>query len=488
MLGINLGVSLINETQKSVIFVDLSTGENGIPAWSMLKLPLSNSLQNKDLTTASVRGHCRIHSSQLSILTVDSESIREGAGEEGFIKKLFSILREDFDYIVVDISSHSNRITYDVIDETDILILVVSSLEYEQPIGVIGHQDSRIVVNMGDEPTAERTASHSSGSYFIPWDSVAVNAFRRSGVPFVIQSPYRPISQTVGRLARDIGEKQFGIALTGGAALGLSQLGILEVLERNRISIDMITGVSFGALIGAAYAAGIELRRIKQYFVEWAASSNSLTKLSFRSFFKRNFFKETGLQELCKTLLEDVYFEELLIPINVIAVDTRRGESVVFREGKVLDAIQASMRIPGLFVPFKHTEPYLIDSSVIFPTPVSPLKQMGADVTVAIIVTPSPTESHKHIHQKIKGKLSQEERAAKQNYELVSVTFDSLMKHVIETPDSLDIEERVKPDLFIYPEIKGISWRDFYKINDLIDIGTLAAEAVIPNIEKLKWG
>ena len=191
---------------------------------------------------------------------------------------------------------------------------------------------------------------------------------------------------------------------------------------------------------------------------------------------------------MCDTFLKDTYFEELSIPVNVTAIDTRTGTSVVFKEGKVLDAIKSSMRIPGLFVPFKHTEQHLIDGSVIYPTPVSPLKQMGADVTLAVIVTPSPAESQEYFRQKVSRGLTLEQQAAKHNYALVTATFDSLMERLIDTPDSPDVIEHVKPDLFIIPKIKGITWQDFYKVNELIDLGTQAAEAVISKIEKLKWG
>lgn len=487
-LAVNLGVSLIHETQKSVILVDISADDDGAPAWSMLKFPAAHVFQRREISAERLRQHIQYHSSQLAVLTLDASLVHDETRSGALIKSLFTCLREQYDYILVDISTTLTRMAYDVVDESDIFLMVAPSPDYEQPIGIIGHHNTRVVVLMPEGSENDRMTGDRSDLYVVPYDAGTLENFRRSGVPFVIQAPYRLVSQIIGRLARDIGEKQFGIALTGGAALGLSQVGILEVLERNRIAIDMLTGVSFGALIGATYAAGVELRQIKHHIIEWAQSCRPLPSFGLRQFFQRVFFKETHLQKLCDDLLKDMYFEELHIPANVVALDIRTGENVVFREGKVLDAITSSMRIPHLFVPFKHTENHLIDSSVIYPTPVYPLKNMGANVTVAVIATPSPAESQLYFLHKPQVKLDAKQRATKENYELVAATFDSLMERLPDTLDSLDTIKRVVPDITIRPQIEGISWRDFHKVHELIDYGIAAAEAVIPELEKLKWG
>ncbi len=487
-IGINLGVSLINETQKSAIFVDFDAHGEGVPAWSMLRLPSSNVLPVQELTGASVRKHLQTHSSRLSVLTVDAVNLQSERSSRDFVKTLLTILVKSFDYVIIDISTRMDAMTHEIFDETDVFIVMTSSLECEQPIGIIGHHNFRLIVNRRGT-TKEASVQRRPQQYILPNDSATLDAFRTSGVPFVIQTPYRQLSQIVGRLARDVGGKQFGIALTGGAALGLTQIGVLDVLERGRITIDMMTGASFGALVGAAHAAGRDVRKITQLVLEWAQSCHIVSRWSWRRFFTEQFFRDTGLHDLCYALLADVYFDELSIPLNVVAIDARTGASVVFKEGKVLDAIKASMRIPGLFVPFKQTESYLIDGSVIYPMPVSPLKQMGADITTAVIVTPTPAESQGYFRQRIKGRMTGEQRAMQQNYALVAATFDGLMNRLMESAEHhADDFERVAPDILILPEVRDISWRDFQRAPELIERGTQAAEMVISHIEKLKWG
>ena len=282
MIGINLGVSLINETQKTVILVDLSTGGNGTPAYSMLKLFPPKLLSHPVVTDKRIKEQIQIHSSQLFLLTVDPVLINEETATGEFTTNLFKYLREVFDYIIVDTAPQSNHITYDTINISDIVIFMSTSAEHEQPVGILGHQDFRHVINMDDQ-RVERSPLQNHEHYLLPRDSLTLDMFRRGGIPFVIQSPHRPISRAIARLARDIGKKQLGLVLTGGAALGLTQLGVLEIFERNRIAVDTITGMSFGAFIGAAYALGVELDHLTRHVVKWALSRSYLS--CFNSYF-----------------------------------------------------------------------------------------------------------------------------------------------------------------------------------------------------------
>lgn len=488
ILGINLGVSLIQETQKSVILLQICTADEDVPARSYLKLPFSDALNVQTIAEEGLKCSIQTHSSQLAVLTLESGIFREARSSEGLLDLILQDLLEEYGYVIIELSSRTGTLTFEVLDKTDVVILMASSFEYEQPIGSIGHYNFRLVVNRYDATEAVGTPPTQIQHYLLPEDILAVDNFRKSGVPFVIQAPYRPISQAIGRLARDVGEKQFGIALSGGAALSLTQLGILEVLERNRITIDMIAGVSFGALIGASLATGMEFRRLKEALVTWAESCRTVPRWSWRRWLSARFFLDSGLDDLCRSLLENVYFDDLKLPLNVVAADTRTAASVVFKEGRVLDAVQSCMRIPEVFVPFPHTEAHLIDGSIIYPMPVLPLKRMGANICAAVSVTPTPAESRQYFQQKMTGRPNAEQRAVRENYTLVTATFDSLMERLTESPEGMASEEQMKPDVLIIPQCKGISWKDFHQVHTLIDVGIQAAEEMIAHIEQLKWG
>ncbi|MCP4402949.1 MAG: hypothetical protein GY801_37305 [bacterium] len=487
ILGINLGASLIQETQKSVILLEFHAADGGVPAWSLLKLPFSEPVRTPTFGTDTLKQSIQVHSSQLAVLILDPGIFENAGSSEELLHSILQSLLDDFDYVIIELSSHAGTLTFEILDKTDVVILMASSFDYEQPIGSIGHYNFRLVVNCCDKPEAAMP-SPQIRHYLLPEDAVAVGSFRQSSIPFVIQAPHRPISQTIGRLARDVGGKQFGITLSGGAALSLTQLGILEVFDRNRITIDMIAGASFGALIGASLATGMEFRKVKDAIVTWAESCRVMSSWSWRRLLSSKFFLDSGLPDLCRNLLENVYFDDLKLPLNVVAVDTRTATSVVFKEGRVLDAVQSCMRIPKVFVPFPQTEAHLIDGSVIYPMSVLPLKRMGANICAAVAVTPTPAESQQYFQHKLTGRLNAEQRAVRENYGLVTATFDSLMERVADSSEAMAPEERITPDVLIVPQCKGISWKDFHQVHTLIDIGIQAAEEMISNIEKLKWG
>ena len=476
-IAINLGASLIHETQSSVLLVDFNAAGNGAPAHAMLKLFPVNPLRDGATPRDQLQQYLQLHSSQLFLLTIDAALLQEEFAVREFLRRLFEDLRAAFDYILVDTPGQANRLTHEMLDCSESILFISAALDHEYPLGVLGTHELRQVVNLQAE-SAGRGLLQQPRCYVLPQDPVAVETFRGSGIPFVIQLPYRPISQMIARLARDLGRKQVGLALTGGGALGLAQLGVLEVFERNRIAVDFFAGTSFGALIGAAGAAGVELTRFTRYVVSWALSRSYLSRLNAR-FFEGRLLKEKSLHALCDAFLKDVYFEELLIPLNVMAFDIRTGRSVIFQEGKVLDAVKSSMRIPGIFAPFRQTEQYLVDSSVFYATPIAPLKQMGAHITIAVQVAPAPG---------VKKRLTPKQLLAEQNYAITAATFDGLMAHMNEMSDDAAQPAKLQPDVVILPEVGGIAWQEFHRINELIDAGIQAAEKAIPKIEELKWG
>lgn len=294
VLGINLGASLIQETQKSVILLDIHADDEGVPACTRLKLPFAELLNAQTMMGETLKQAIRVHSSQLAVLTVNSESLQDARNSEELLHALLQSLLEDFEYVIVELPSRDTSLTFDILDKTDVVILMASSFDYEQPIGSIGHYNFRLVVNRCDTKNVAGPPPQIQ-HYLLPEDANSVDRFHESGIPFVIQAPYRPISQAIGRLARDVGEKRFGIALSGGAALSLTQLGILEVLEQNRITVDMITGVSFGALIGASLASGMDFRKVKEAVVTWAESCRVVSPWSWRRWVSPRFFSGLGL-------------------------------------------------------------------------------------------------------------------------------------------------------------------------------------------------
>jgi len=481
--ALNLGSSLIQETHQSTLLLDLNAIGQSLAACAILKLFSAPALSAADFSTDDIDAHLVTHSSQLDILTIDEALVRDETLAQRFIETLLDSVQSRYDYIIIDAPAQSNRMTYAAIDRSTMVVFFSTSAEHEYPVEILGKQ-LRHVITLKTGGSG-RVSLHKHGCYYLPKDPLTLDTFRGTGIPFVIQSPHRPISQVTARLARDIGNRRMGIALIGGAALGLSQLGMLEVLERNRIAIDMIVGTGFGAFIGACYALGIELSRLTRYLVSWAMEQTYMFRV--HSFvFRGQLLRGNQLQDLFDTFLQDVYFEDLQIPLHVTALNVRAGRGVMFREGKVLDAIISSMRISGLFVPFKETERYLVDNSMFLPTLLRPLRQMGAHILLAVQIPLLSQESSRTFALSQRRWWQPKRYNTRQNQALMAATFDNLMDQMTDhAPDAPSVQP-IEPNVVITPRISGVSWRDFHKINDLIEAGAQAAEAVIPTLEQLK--
>jgi NTE family protein len=484
--AINMGSSLIQEARQTVLFLDLNTIGDGLSAHTILKLFSNQPLTSADLSTDQIDRHITTHSSQLDVLTVDASVVQDEAVAQHVITTLLHYVQTRYDYILIDVPSQPNRMTYAAIDCSAMVVFFSTSSEHEYPVEILGKQLRHVVILKTGG--SGRVSLHKQGCYYLPRDPLALDTFRGTGIPFVIQSPHRPISQVTARLARDIGNRRMGIALIGGASLGLSQLGMLEIFERNRIAIDMIVGTGFGAFIGACYALGIDLSRLTRYLVSWAMEQTYVFRM--HSFvFRGKLLHGKRLQEVFETFLRDVYFEELQIPLHVTALNVRAGQGVIFREGKVLDAIISSMRIAGLFVPFKETERYLVDNSMFLPTLLRPLHQMGAHILIAVqipLLTRESGRSFAHSRRRWWHVGRRHYNNPYANQALMAATFDSLMDQMTDHSHDTSDTQRVDPDVIVAPKVSGVSWRDFHKINDLIEAGAQAAEAVIPTLEELK--
>ncbi|KGX88560.1 patatin-like phospholipase family protein [Pontibacillus litoralis] len=172
---------------------------------------------------------------------------------------------------------------------------------------------------------------------------------------------------------------KIGIALGSGGARGFAHLGVLNVLQQENIPIDMVAGTSMGALVGAFYCAGQEMEtmyRLARTFKRKYYTDITVPKMGF--------IQGKRIKELIRMFTFNKPLEALDIPLSVIATDIYNGEKVVFTQGNVAEAVRASISIPGIFVPEKVGKRLLIDGGVVDRLPISTVKQMGADIIIAV--------------------------------------------------------------------------------------------------------
>jgi NTE family protein len=183
-----------------------------------------------------------------------------------------------------------------------------------------------------------------------------------------------------------IWKRKVGLALGSGSVKGFAHIAVIEYLQSLGIPIHFIAGSSIGAIVGAIYSIG-SLSSFKEDVLK-------LTKRDLWSLFDP-LFPRSGLMQgkrlydfLQKYIPADALIEELPVPLAIMATDYQTGQSVCFRSGNVLEAVRASISIPGIFVPVRYHGTWLIDGGVANPLPVNVLRHMGAGMTIAVNLHP----------------------------------------------------------------------------------------------------
>jgi len=173
---------------------------------------------------------------------------------------------------------------------------------------------------------------------------------------------------------------KIGLALSGGGARGIAHVGVLKVLEEAQVPVHMLAGTSMGGVVAAIYAAGRPADEIAQF-----ARSLRLLDVVQRD--------RTGLgllsQDKMASLLEkalggDLSFDQLQLPLALVAVDLETGEEVVIREGSVVEGILATTALPVVFPPLRWQGRWLVDGGVLNPVPFDIVRHMGADRVIAV--------------------------------------------------------------------------------------------------------
>lgn len=174
---------------------------------------------------------------------------------------------------------------------------------------------------------------------------------------------------------------RLALVLGGGGARGMAHLGVLEEFEKANIPIDMLVGCSVGGIVGALYAdcpSAQAVRRLLEPLKKW-----DILDVNIR-YCRYGIVHGRSLKKFLNQNLKAKYFEELQIPLYVVATDLIAGEMIIFSKGSIIPAVHASSAVPFLFAPVLYYGRMLVDGGVINPIPVVVAKQVGADLVVAV--------------------------------------------------------------------------------------------------------
>jgi NTE family protein len=184
--------------------------------------------------------------------------------------------------------------------------------------------------------------------------------------------------------------KKIGYALGGGAARGMFHIGVLGVLEEHGITPDIIAGTSIGSIIGALYASGLSTKELKQIAcsISWRQVMHLTDIVALP---KSGLIQGRRIVALLKSILGEISFPQLKYRYAAVAADLYTGQQVVFTEGSLIEAIRASISIPGIFTPVHHKGRYLVDGGLVNVVPVSVCRDLGADFVIGVNVIPDPS-------------------------------------------------------------------------------------------------
>jgi NTE family protein len=294
---------------------------------------------------------------------------------------------------------------------------------------------------------------------------------------------------------------RIGLALGGGSARGWAHIGVIRTLADAGIEPDIVCGTSIGALVGAAYVAG-ELDPLET----WVRSLRLQTVVSFLDLsLNGGLIKGDKLIDFFRAHFVDRDIRKLDRPYGAVATDLQRGREVWLREGRVTDAVRASIALPGLFTPVQVEGRWLVDGGLVNPVPVSLCRAMGADFVIAVDLNtdrlghhlkPKPAKAPRKrsetepetladaVMARIQAGMSQlginHESAPRIPAMLDVVTSSINIMQVLITRSRLAGDP---PDIMVTPLLADLGLMEFHRASVAIDAGRRAAEAVMPQLQ-----
>jgi len=249
---------------------------------------------------------------------------------------------------------------------------------------------------------------------------------------------------------------KLGLALGGGFARGLAHIGVLQAFQRENIPVEFVSGVSAGAIVAAAYASGTDVEEIARI-----GCAMRFTDVARWSICRLGLAGSDRMAIFLKRLLKKYTFEEMKIPLGVLATDLSTGQPVLFRDkGDVILPIRASCSYPGLFQPIRHEDHLLVDGAITVEVPAILTRKLGATRVVSVCLPMQAPTIMPH-----------------NMFQVVNRCFQILQRR---NEDSW----RQHSDLVITPDVAGVEWDGFKSGRELIEAGDKAATAMIPEIRE----
>ena len=298
-------------------------------------------------------------------------------------------------------------------------------------------------------------------------------------------------SRALGRLARYVTRRSVGIALGSGAAWGLAHIGVLDVLDRESIPVDVIAGASMGAIVGAHYAVGFPPARLEEIATSVRQIPDLVQILPRLLYLGVDFnvarpglFAGEHFQRVLESLapIKGRTFADLETPFRAVATDITTGARVELEDGDLSDAMRASFSAPWIFTPFRIGKHVLVDGGMSDPVPAETARSMGADLVIGVNVVPpvypaaqSALDAALRMFARVNPIATREDARLPNSFDVI-VRILQIMQH------ELGNDRAGEADVLINPDLRAFWVLEFWKAREIIEQGRRAAEAALPTI------
>jgi NTE family protein len=309
------------------------------------------------------------------------------------------------------------------------------------------------------------------------WISTVAPAEKRWALGTVTEPNYDRgrVERERERTARRLTGRLVGLALSSGASHGLAHIGVLRVLEAEKVPIDLLSGTSMGSVIGSAFVAGHDADALYRLGREFAGMASLRTGWRFWDFTwpRSGFIRGRRAQQWLEGWTGGKHFEEVEIPFFIVAAEVVGGRAVVFSKGPLAAAARASFSMPGLFEPVPHGRDFLVDGGSVDPVPCRPLADAGASIIIASNTIPQiPDRLYRPIRRRVRPGRPPSIMEVSQSQREVMEAGIALL--------------RMDPyDVLIAPRVGMYSALEAQRIDTFVRRGEEAARAAMPRIREL---
>ena len=259
-------------------------------------------------------------------------------------------------------------------------------------------------------------------------------------LPPVVQPPPKPA--------------KIALVLGAGSLKGFAHIGVIKILESNKIPIHMIVGTSAGSAVGSLYAYGMDAFSLQK--LSFSVQKDDIVDLLYIP--SNGFIKGEKLEEFINKSVNHTPMEKFKIPFYAVATDLEKGQEMIFGKGNAGTAVRASCSIPGIFRAVRISDRIYVDGGVVSPVAVEAAKRLGADVVIAVDIS------------------SAVDRTQPEG------TIDTILQSINIMYSKLSSNQLSKADVVIKPKVAYIGSADFSKRHEAILEGEKAAIEALPQI------